>query len=278
MIAKYIYLGDNKESIACFKKFLGDDFSVAKHRVEVLRTISAFDIKKNETLVPVLLLQKNYLPDYSRVTSIKTFFPNTFIILVTDKLEKEESAGYLKLGVNNTIPPVPTQNSINDCINFIHQFYKIVSTPLLFKDNVNIFILPAWKRIFDILASSMGLLLLSPLLIIVAIAIVVEDGFPIIYKSKRVGSNFHIFDFIKFRSMYKDADKRIKDMSELNQYSKDEPELDKGEILLHEDFDTSDINVEDPTILFDDNFVIDEKSLHNAKAKEQDEALSLIHI
>lgn len=272
MIAKFIYLGDNRESIACFKKYFGDDFSVAKHRVEVLRTISAYDVKKNEVLVPVLLLQKGYLLDYSRVTSIKTFFPNTFIILVTDKLEKEESAGYLKLGVNNTISPIPSEKSIQDCIDFIHQYYKVVNTPLLFKDNINIFVLPFWKRAFDITASSLGLLVLSPLLLLVSIFIFAEDGFPIIYKSKRVGSNFHIFDFIKFRSMYNNADKRIKDISGLNQYATDEPELDKGEIILHEDFDSSSINVDDPTILFDDNFVIDEKSLHNVKAKEQDEA------
>lgn len=272
MIAKFIYLGDNTESIACFKKYLGDDFSVAKHRVEVLRTISGYDIKKSESLVPVLLLQKDYLPDYSRVTSIKTFFPNTFIILVTEKLEKEESVGYLKLGVNNTIPPIPGERSIKDCLDFVHQYYKIVSTPLLFKDNVNIFVLPAWKRAFDILASSLGLLFLSPFLLIVSIFIVCEDGFPIIYKSKRVGSNFHIFDFIKFRSMYRDADKRIKDMSVMNQYAKDEPTLPKEEIFLHEDFDASAINVDDPTVLFDDNCVIDEKALHSVKVKEQDEA------
>ena len=66
------------------------------------------------------------------------------------------------------------------------------------------------KRIFDIFFSGIALLFLSPLLIATAIAIRLESKGPIIYKSKRVGSNYQIFDFLKFRSMYTDADKHLK--------------------------------------------------------------------
>jgi lipopolysaccharide/colanic/teichoic acid biosynthesis glycosyltransferase len=269
---KYIYLGNNKESISCFKHYFGSDLSVAKHRVEVLRIISTFD-NHSEAIVPVLLLQNDFLPDFAKISSIKTFFPNTYIILVTEKLTAQESEHFLKIGINNTIPLIPSQESINDCKTFINRYYKIIDKPLQFKDNINIFVLPLWKRIFDIIVSFSGLLILSPLLFLVSVCIIIEDGWPVIYKSQRVGSNFYIFDFLKFRSMYKNADKRIKELSDKNQYSDmEEPVLDKKEILLHEDIDTSDIDINDTSVLFDDNFIIDEKCFHNTKMKEQDEA------
>lgn len=74
------------------------------------------------------------------------------------------------------------------------------------------------KRLFDIAVASGALLVLSPLLALTAIAIRLESPGPIFYRSKRVGSGYQVFDFLKFRSMYKDADKRLQELSHLNQY------------------------------------------------------------
>jgi len=46
----------------------------------------------------------------------------------------------------------------------------------------------------------------------------VESKGRVIYKSQRVGSNYQIFNFLKFRSMYTNADKRLKELNALNQY------------------------------------------------------------
>jgi lipopolysaccharide/colanic/teichoic acid biosynthesis glycosyltransferase len=81
---------------------------------------------------------------------------------------------------------------------------------------------PLWKRSFDILFSLAAIIFLSPLLILVSAAIIMESKGSIVYKSKRVGSNYIVFDFLKFRSMYKDADKRLKEFMELNQYKEAE--------------------------------------------------------
>lgn len=59
------------------------------------------------------------------------------------------------------------------------------------------------------MASSTAILMLSPILITTAFLIRLESNGKIVYKSKRVGSNYKIFDFYKFRSMYSDADKRL---------------------------------------------------------------------
>lgn len=58
------------------------------------------------------------------------------------------------------------------------------------------------KRLVDIVGSIILIILFSPLLILVAIAIILETGFPIIYKNERVGQEGQPFFALKFRSMY----------------------------------------------------------------------------
>lgn len=78
------------------------------------------------------------------------------------------------------------------------------------------------KRIFDILFSLTALILISPVLVIAAIAIKLESKGPIIYLSKRVGQQYRIFNLIKFRTMATDADLRINQIKHLNQYASTE--------------------------------------------------------
>lgn len=78
---------------------------------------------------------------------------------------------------------------------------------------------PPSKRAFDILISSVGLLVLSPLFALIAVAVKLESGGPIFYISKRAGRGYRIFNFYKFRTMYKDADQKIATLKHLNQYS-----------------------------------------------------------
>lgn len=80
---------------------------------------------------------------------------------------------------------------------------------------------PFFKRSFDILFASLALLALSPLLIAFMIAIRLESKGRVYYISKRVGSGYKIFDFYKLRSMYTNADSRLKELAHLNQYKKE---------------------------------------------------------
>ena len=63
------------------------------------------------------------------------------------------------------------------------------------------------KRFFDIAFSLTGLILLSPLFIIISIIIYFDSGYPIFYKAIRVGLNKGEFKFIKFRTMIPNSDK-----------------------------------------------------------------------
>lgn len=63
------------------------------------------------------------------------------------------------------------------------------------------------KRIFDIVSSGVVLLLLSPFLIMAALAIKFYDGGPVFYTQKRLTKDGEVFDVYKFRSMRVDAEK-----------------------------------------------------------------------
>ncbi len=62
------------------------------------------------------------------------------------------------------------------------------------------------KRSIDILGASLGLLMLSPILAIIALLIKVTSPGPIFYKSLRIGKNYEQFYMYKFRTMRTDAD------------------------------------------------------------------------
>lgn len=137
-------------------------------------------------------------------------------------------------------------------------------------NSLETFKLPIWKRAFDIVFASVALLCLSPFLLIILIAIRLESRGAIIYKSKRVGSNYKIFDFLKFRSMYTGADKRLKNLDKLNVYSTlDNQSLDTE---LISDDSLNDIMVSDDVILVSDEFTVGEKSYLHKKDEDKEKA------
>ena len=64
------------------------------------------------------------------------------------------------------------------------------------------------KRIFDVLVSSLGLLLLSPLMLAIAVAVKLDSPGPVFFRQERVGRYGRTFRIHKFRSMVSDADRR----------------------------------------------------------------------
>jgi lipopolysaccharide/colanic/teichoic acid biosynthesis glycosyltransferase len=63
------------------------------------------------------------------------------------------------------------------------------------------------QRIVDILASAVGLLLLSPVFLVIGAAVKLGDGGPVLYRSKRVGIGGKLFSIYKFRSMLQGAER-----------------------------------------------------------------------
>lgn len=63
------------------------------------------------------------------------------------------------------------------------------------------------KRVFDLIVSSFGLLLLQPLFVVTAILIKVDSPGPIFFRQERIGRNFRRFMICKFRTMVANAEK-----------------------------------------------------------------------
>jgi lipopolysaccharide/colanic/teichoic acid biosynthesis glycosyltransferase len=91
-----------------------------------------------------------------------------------------------------------------------------------------------------------------------------ESKGPIVYKAKRVGSNYSVFDFLKFRSMYTNADKKLKEFNNLNQYKNDLDE-ESEETTLSEKQQIEDNEI----ILVSDDYVIPEQEYIAQKSIEK---------
>ena len=64
---------------------------------------------------------------------------------------------------------------------------------------------PALKRVIDVVISGLAIVVLSPVLLLIAIAIKLDSKGPVLFKQKRVGKNKSHFMIYKFRSMYVDT-------------------------------------------------------------------------
>ncbi|MFR3995732.1 MAG: sugar transferase [Turicibacter sp.] len=87
----------------------------------------------------------------------------------------------------------------------------------LVNDNIVYLVL---KRLMDIVGASIGLIIASPIMLVVAILIKIEDPKgPIFFSQVRNGAYPRTFKMYKFRSMYVDAEERLQDLMHLNEQS-----------------------------------------------------------
>lgn len=92
-------------------------------------------------------------------------------------------------------------------------------TKLISKQSINnSYLYLTSKRIIDIIASLIGLIVLSPIMLVVATLIKLEDPKgPIIFSQVRCGIDSRQFKIYKFRSMYIDAEQRLQELVHLNE-------------------------------------------------------------
>lgn len=73
------------------------------------------------------------------------------------------------------------------------------------------------KRVADVMCSALGLMILSPFLIFIALAIKFESKGPVFYTSERIGKKGRVFRCFKFRTMVNDAEKRRSEIMHMNE-------------------------------------------------------------
>ena len=137
-----------------------------------------------------------------------------------------------------------------------------------FQENkdVKVYTTPFFKRCFDVVFASLTLIALSPLLLVFIAAIRLESKGKVYYISKRVGTGYRIFNFLKLRSMYPDADKRLKELEHLNQYQSEEAEPKLVEVVEEHSV------AQGSTILFGDEEEVEENTHIQRQKQKQDKA------
>lgn len=77
----------------------------------------------------------------------------------------------------------------------------------VYSGNLNSLYSKHLKRVFDFVMAFFAIIVLSPILLFVSVAVLISSGRPIVFKQTRVGRFGHPFTIYKFRSMVKDASK-----------------------------------------------------------------------
>lgn len=268
----FVYIGNNQATISHYTQIV-DGVFITTDREEKANDILS-NIPEQYNTVVLFEQGKDTDEDCRMIERFHEKYPQAYIVLVTEKLLPELRIQYQKVGIGNTIPPKADESSFAQVTNYIsirrkhqQQEAKLKAE----KENLRTFHLPLWKRIFDIVFAGCALIILSPLLLLTALAIRIESKGAVIYKSKRVGSNYQVFDFLKFRSMYLNADKRLKELNALNQYNTDEEETvsERDEITFDELTGSTE---EEECLLISDDFIVYEDEFTQKKQKEKENA------
>ncbi|MBQ6379501.1 MAG: sugar transferase [Prevotella sp.] len=225
--------------------------------------------------------------DITAITYLKKKCKNIYVILLTHQLTLDDRKMYQKCGINDTIDSHASITELNKKIQFIADREGMLFDDAPSRHRILRFKIPLWKRLFDIFFSALAIIILSPVFILTAIAIRLESRGPIIFKSKRVGTNYTIFNFLKFRSMYADAEQRLKEVAKEagNQYAeKSEEDKDHQSVItapLGEEAEMmmmsmgmeSDMMISDEEVmLVGDDFVVAESDFNKEKKEENDSA------
>jgi len=228
-----LYVGPNAKSLS---KRLPENQITEKclfENLEELKPWLFLRVLKNEDLpdgiVSDIPAEEKDIQNFFEVISFpETFKSIPFILYSTSELPIQTKKEWVALkNVDDIFDGDLVPEKLLSRIKFLKEFKKMKMAykpeeeelePVIKEDVIS----NVLKRGLDILASGTILLLTSPLFLIIAIIIKLESKGPVFYKSNRAGSNYKIFKFLKFRTMYVGSDAKLKEMMHLNQYSNGE--------------------------------------------------------
>lgn len=271
-----VYLGNNPKTEIRLKYIPARKVRLAKDYKEAAEACS--QQATGEHFI-VFIEKGNIEEDVAAVTYLRKNLNNIYVVLLTERMEKGETETYLKCGVNDTLDVNATVTEMNKKIQFISDLENVFFDEQPAQRKILQFRIPMWKRVFDVIFALLSIIILSPVLVVTAIAIKMDSEGPIMFKSKRVGTNYRIFDFLKFRSMYVDAEKRLKELSKTdNQYAGKASDAKGGTASADEepqpelqaDGIDNDLMMigDDQVMLVGDDFVVSEDDF--SKQKEED--------
>ncbi|CAL1518089.1 sugar transferase [Chitinophaga sp. MM2321] len=213
-----------QEHLKCLMvESVGDAEKLITEMLNVYRKIPAVIVFQfNSNYETTFAQWEKYFSTHQALKTIPFF-------LFTDKVSDSLRAFTKKQAYIDDIVTKENFNNLGSKIEFVSKFKRM--NPYAAKLPVITKITPwyshkwwsvAAKRLFDIMAASTALLLLSPVMLIIAALIKLESKGNIFYSSPRAGKNYRVFKFYKFRTMVANADKQLDQLKHLNQYDGDE--------------------------------------------------------
>src|SRR5574344_341 len=271
-----IYLGTDEKMLLRMKYVPGQMVKNAKNYMEVAQ-LSAPKVRGEHFIVFIQNTQSS--ADATAIRYLHTKCKNVYLVLLTKEMNDEQRRLYQQAGVNDTLSTEVSVTELTKKIQFISDREDILFDDAAPTHRILKFQIPVWKRLFDIAFSLVAIICLSPVFLITALAIKWESKGPVIFKSKRVGTNYTIFDFLKFRSMYSDADRRLKELSStMNQYAQENkkaktvPLGDKAEAaaIANGMIDDDVMIGDDEVMLVGDDFVVSENDFNKQRQDENE--------
>ena len=224
---KLLYVGEDNGIVSPLKADERFEVNLQPNGISALSWLEANrNMHFDAILCNMFMKGVNGMAFYEEMRHKKYLQTHTPFILVSKSFRNNLRRNAFNSGIDDYFAsPLQTDRLVNR-IQYLLDYKQIYSKrhQKVRKDEITMYKTPFAKRGFDITMAGLALLALSPIFIFTAIAIRLESKGKVFYASKRVGKNFETFDFYKFRSMYPDADQRLKEVAHLNQYKTTEVE------------------------------------------------------
>lgn len=224
---KLMYIGSAPGTLSLLEKSGLFSIKQKDNSIAALNFLQKFD-NIDAILSEVHLPGANGINTYKLLKSYKITDKTPFV-LIAHQNEPEFCDAAFHSGLDDFYMCPFEVDRVYERLKFLINYKQ--KTPQFNSEPVQPYKILTIKRIFDIIVAGFALIMLSPLMLLVIVAIKIESRGPLFYISTRVGANYNMFDFYKFRSMYSGSDSyhKLKSLSHLNQYVPEEIEKECSE-------------------------------------------------
>ncbi|MBS4058443.1 MAG: sugar transferase [Bacteroidales bacterium] len=217
---RILYIGGNPHLFSAFESRT-DLFHLKRSE----NGLTAFNLLNNDPLIDGIISEV-YLPgmngiEIAKMLKAKGIHGVTPFIVVSQEADEKHKKQAFEQRIDDFYDADINPEKIHSRVLFLKKYKDFFSK---YGDSVEKaweYKIPLAKRLFDIIVSSVALILLSPVILVVMLLIRLESKGKVYYTSKRVGTGYRIFEFYKLRSMRTGADSALKELKHLNQYDID---------------------------------------------------------
>jgi lipopolysaccharide/colanic/teichoic acid biosynthesis glycosyltransferase len=224
------YIGENTQTLQSISDTLQVGYSSAvnfQQAASFLRELLKDKIVLNAIMID-LPYDKSNLKQFLKIIEQSAYGSLPVIYLTTNLAEADKLELSGNCLVDDIVHPTRDVFTIRERIAFLSKIKSSLSKgreSVTLESDFSAIDSGMVKRVFDIVVSSMLILVLSPLFLSIALLIKLDSSGPVFYNSYRAGRGFRVFKFFKFRTMKVGADRMVTSLSHLNQYNGKEAQV-----------------------------------------------------